>query len=117
MAFGGKVHHRARPFAGHQRGQHPAIENVAVLKSVACMIFDRTQIVEIAGVGQLVKIQNARGFGRDPLQNEVRADEPGSAGDENEIFHAGKASLWGFRSPAAALSILMKSRGKVRTRR
>ena len=52
------------------------------------MGFDRPQVVEIARVGQLVEIQDARGFGGNPLENEVRANEAGAAGDEDEIFHA-----------------------------
>jgi hypothetical protein len=44
--------------------------------------------VEISRVSELVEIQNARGFLRDPLQDKIRPNEAGTAGDENQIFHA-----------------------------
>ena len=52
------------------------------------MGFDGTQVVEIACVGQLVEIQDARAFRVNPLENEVRANEASTTGDEDEIFHA-----------------------------
>jgi len=47
------------------------------------------QVVEVARVGELVEIQNAGLLLRDPLQDEIRANKTGAAGDENQIFHAG----------------------------
>jgi hypothetical protein len=69
--------------------QSISIQDVALLKAVARMVLNRLQIAEIAGVGELIEIQQTRRLLRDPLQNEIRADESGAAGDENQIFHAG----------------------------
>jgi hypothetical protein len=74
--------------AAQQIAQETAVDNVALLKAITLVGFDGTQIVEIASVGQLVEIYDAGGFIGNPLENEIRPNEPGAAGDEDEIFHA-----------------------------
>src|ERR1700733_13760481 len=93
VAFGGEMNDRARLFAPQQFEQIFAIDYVSLLETIARIGFDRTQIVEIARVGQLVEIDDARSSRGDPLQNKVGADKAGATGDENEIFHARKATL------------------------
>ena len=59
-------------------------------KLVAQHPFNAGQVVEIARVSELIEIDNCVGFLRQPLQDEIRANEPGSASDQNRVFH-GKA--------------------------
>src|SRR5438552_13652387 len=92
VAFGGEVNEGARLFAPQQVAQEIAINDVALLKAIARMGVDETQVVEIARVCQLVEVQDACRFRGDPLENEVRANEACATGDEDEIFHTGYAA-------------------------
>ena len=60
MAFGGEMNDGARLFAPKQVAQTIAIDNVALLKAIARIAFDGSQVLEIAGIGQLVEIDDAR---------------------------------------------------------
>src|SRR5258708_1072116 len=73
-------------------GEELRIEDIAWLEAIARVGLDGAQIVEIAGVCQLVEIQDTRRFRGNPLENEVRAYEARATGDEDEIFHAGYAA-------------------------
>ena len=71
VALGGEVNDGTRLFAPQQVAQEIAIDDVALLEAIARMGLDRTQVVEIARVCQLVEIQDARRFRGNPLENEV----------------------------------------------
>src|SRR5258708_7757180 len=92
MAFGGEMNDGTRLFAPQQVAQEITIDDIALLEAIAWVGLDGAQIVEIAGVCQLVEIQDTRRFGGNPLENEVRAYEARATGDEDEIFHAGYAA-------------------------
>src|SRR5258708_152891 len=79
-------------FAPQKVAQEITIDDIALLEAIAWVGLDGAQIVEIAGVCQLVEIQDTRRFGGNPLENEVRAYEARATGDEDEIFHAGYAA-------------------------
>src|ERR1700693_130005 len=98
VALGGEVNDGARLFAPQQVAQEIPIDDVALLEAIARVGFDGTQVVEIARVCQLVEIQDARRFGGNPLENEVRAYEARATGNEDEIFHAGYAAS--YKDPA-----------------
>ena len=89
MALGGEMNDGARLVALQQALDKFAIHNVALFEAIARMGLDRAQVIQIARVGEFVEIDDVCGFFGDPLQNEVRANEAGAAGYENEIFHAG----------------------------
>jgi hypothetical protein len=48
---------------------------------------NRQQVMGIAGVSELVEIDHWSSFLRNPLQDEIGADEPGSSSDQNLFFH------------------------------
>src|SRR5208337_1586968 len=91
VALGGEVNDGAGLSAPQQAAHKIAIDDVALLEAIARMGFDGTQVVEIARVCQLIEIQDARGFGGNPLENEIRANESSAAGDQDEIFHVNAA--------------------------
>src|SRR5208283_2802177 len=88
MAFSREVNDGPRLFALQQSAHEIAIDNIAMLKTIARIVFHRAQVVQIPRIGQLVKIQDAPRFRGDPLQNKIRPDKPRAAGHQNEIFHA-----------------------------
>jgi len=93
VALSGEVNDSAGSLALEQVAQKIAVDDVALLEAIARVGFNGTQVVEIARVGQLVEIHDARAFSGNPLENEVRANEARATGDENEIFHAGNADI------------------------
>jgi hypothetical protein len=48
---------------------------------------ERGKILEVASVGELVEIDNAGRLRIDLIKDEVRADETGTTGDKNGVFH------------------------------
>ena len=87
MRFGGEIDDRGRLMLGKEALDERAIADVAVHEHVLGRVARRRERVEIAGVGQLVEIDDALAVLRERLEHEVRADETGAAGDE-ECFHA-----------------------------
>jgi hypothetical protein len=51
------------------------------------MFVDALQVSKIAGVGQLVEVNDEQRFILDLLQNEIRSDKPRSARDHNPVWH------------------------------
>jgi len=75
---------------------------VALLEEMQRVVPDRGQRVQVAGVRQLVEVDDARRAGGDHLPDEAAADEAGAAGDQDRS-HASKApSPRGPHHPAAA---------------
>src|SRR5205085_10329314 len=51
---------------------------------VACISLECGQVLQVAGVGQLVQVQHRLTHGGDPVQHEIGADEAGAPGHENQ---------------------------------
>jgi len=51
------------------------VADVAFDEDVPRVVFQTCQIAEVAGIGELVEIHHRRGFGRDPVEHEIGADE------------------------------------------
>ena len=47
---------------------------------------ERREVAEVAGVGELVEIDDGLVGRREPVEHEVGADEAGAAGDEDHVF-------------------------------
>ena len=90
MALGGEMNDRARLFAPKQIAQTISVDDVAPLKAIARIAFDGSQVLEIAGVSQLVEIDDPRTLRGNPLENEIRADEARATGNQDSIFHASR---------------------------
>ena len=65
-----------------------AVAYVSLLEDVACISRERLQVTRISSVGQLVQIDDRSSLAIHPLQNEIRADETSSAGDQDCLLHA-----------------------------
>jgi hypothetical protein len=51
---------------------------------MARLVTDAGETLQVAGIRELVEVDDRRAFGCEPAQNEVRADEAGSARNENQ---------------------------------
>lgn len=83
MAFGGKVDDRAWSVLGQQARHQGAVANVALHEQVARIALQPRQRFQVARVGQLVEVDDALLRVRQPVENEVGADEASASGDEN----------------------------------
>src|ERR1041385_4898104 len=79
------------------------------------------QVCRVPGVGQLVKIHHGGGLMRQPLQNEIRADEASSARDQNWGFspkhHPEDYQKPGARRSYLALGAALSTRSSSRSLR
>ena len=87
MRLGGEVHNSARLVLGEDFVDEDAIADIPSNKDVARIGLKRSEILQVAGVSKFVEIDDGCGFRLDPVENEVRADKTGTAGDEDGVFH------------------------------
>ena len=81
VRFGRKVEHGVGPMVGKGTGHGGSIRDVRLHEGHARIFQRPRQIEEAAGVGELVDDNDAVGGMIERVLDEVRADEPGSAGD------------------------------------
>ena len=87
VALGGKVHQLAHPVPVQQVDHQLPVLDVALHQLDA---LQARNLLGIRGVGELVQDQDVViGVGAVPPMDEVRADEPGAAGDEDGFRHGG----------------------------
>ena len=79
MGLRSKMHHSARLVLGKQLPQQRRVANVSLHKTMQLIALQRLQIRQIPGVRQRIKVQDRLVIASTPLQNEVGADETGSA--------------------------------------
>ena len=83
MGLGGEVHDGAGLMLGEQARNQFGIPDIAADKGVAWISLEGGKVLEIAGVGELVEIDDGVLLQGDPVEDEVGTDEAGSAGDED----------------------------------
>ncbi|MNT40414.1 hypothetical protein D3C72_1767260 [compost metagenome] len=83
MALRREVHHGLGAVGGQQRVQRGPVADIGLGEDVAWLSFHGGQAAAVAGVGQLVQIDDAVAVvPPQPVEHEVAADEAGAAGDE-----------------------------------
>jgi hypothetical protein len=88
--FGGEVDDRARPVLAQQRVDlrgSPMSPRTKTCRGRR----DRLQVAEVAGVRELVEVDDGLARGGEPVEHEVGADEAGAAGDEDHGVSRGSA--------------------------
>jgi hypothetical protein len=88
VRLGGEVDHAGRPVGDEQLVQCRAVADVGVAEHMARVAGQVRERFEVAGVGQLVDVDDAPVAFGDQQANQGGADEAGAAGDE-EGFHVG----------------------------
>src|SRR4051794_39830969 len=86
------MYYRTRLERIHELAHLTGVDDVTPNKLMPPVLFDRSKILPIAGIGELVEgyRRSARMY---PAQNEIRADKPGAAGHNHYIIHALISSL------------------------
>ena len=101
VRLGREVHDRVRLMLAKEPLDERAVADVAVREDVVAVVAHGSQRVKIAGVRQLVEIDDALAAPGERIEHEVRADEAGAAGDEKSlhVIHAEKRKADGSRLP------------------
>lgn len=100
MAFRGEVHDRVRFMLGQEAGDAGLIADIGQDKLMSCIPLDRGQVVTVAGIGQLINVDDRFFLPAKPVQYKIRPDESGSAGHKNthplrfSPERAPQGSLW-----------------------
>ena len=82
MAFGGKVQDGPRLVLRQQAGDQLGIPNITLHEDVPRVALQRCQRFQVAGIGQLVEVDDGLvGLGQ-PVEDEVGTDEAGCAGNK-----------------------------------
>ena len=83
VALGGEMHHGARPVLLEDTLDRVAVANVGADEAIPRVAVQRGEVEGVAGVSQLVEVHDRLAGVGQPVQDEIRADEAGAAGDED----------------------------------
>ena len=83
MRLGREMHDGARPMLRQQSIDHGTGADVLADEDMARVTVQRGQILQVAGIGEFVEIDDRLARGGNPVENEVCADKAGAAGYEN----------------------------------
>ncbi len=83
VALGCEVHDRARLVGREQALEGARVGDVAAHEDVARIARERGEVREVARIGELVEVHHRLAFRGDPVEDEIGADEPGTAGHED----------------------------------
>src|SRR5581483_8327891 len=75
VALRRKMNNGDRTMGQKYFGNLLAIAHVSMNEGISLIGRNRRQVCGIAGIGELVKIDDVRGLARKPLQNKIRTDE------------------------------------------
>jgi hypothetical protein len=93
MALGGEMHHRARLVLLEQRQHLGLVADIAAHEGVTRVLLQRGQIVQIAGVGQFVIIDNRLIRLSQPVEDKVRTYEASTACHKNHLVSRSKSQI------------------------
>ena len=77
-----KVDDSARSMSCKQLADQYEITDITLHENVACIVAQACQVLQVAGVGELVEGDDRLVGLRQPVQHKVTANETGAAGDE-----------------------------------
>lgn len=80
MRLGGEVEHCTRAVLGQQTLHKRAVTDITVHENMLRVALQADQALQVAGVGQLVQVDDGFAGLAYPIQHEIRANEAGGAG-------------------------------------
>ena len=83
VALGREMDDGARPMGREKAVEQRPVADVAADEHMALVAVERRQVLGVAGVGEGVEVEHRLVADRQPIEDEVRADEAGAAGDED----------------------------------
>ena len=81
VGFRCKIHDGSRFVFGQQFGNHCGITDVAAGEDVPGVAFQAGEVLEIAGVGEFVEVDDRLIAAGQPVEHKIGADEAGAASD------------------------------------
>ena len=81
MRLGGEVDDGPRLVRGQQAADQLLVADVALHEDMALVALQRPEVFPVAGIGQLVEIDDGLAACGQPVQDEVGADKAGAAGN------------------------------------
>lgn len=97
MTLGRQMDNSVDGMLPHDRFHLFAVADVTLHETVIGALLDIAQILEVAGVGQLVEIDNpVIGIFPDEQPHHMAADESGSAGNQNMFHNSSLSSRTGY---------------------
>ena len=100
VALGCEIDDGPRPVKAQQMQHQVSITDVAADEYVSRIALERGEIAEIAGVGQLVEVDDRLVAAVEPVENEIGTDEPGTSGHQNHAGSTRRGHLRAFLSRA-----------------
>ena len=88
MAFGGEIDHRTDAMLAQQAADEVGVLDATVDEAVALVGRQRREVPAVAGIGELVEVDDRLVASREPGEHEIGADEAGAAGNEDGQVHA-----------------------------
>jgi len=85
VRLGREIYDRARPVRSQKPADEPAIGDVALHEDMQRFLGDPGEVFRVTRVRQLVQIDDRLAARREPVEDEIRADESGAAGDEYQL--------------------------------
>ncbi|MNZ11442.1 hypothetical protein D3C78_283060 [compost metagenome] len=80
VRLGGEVEHCTRAVLGQQALYQRAVTDITVHKNMLRVALQAGQALQVAGVGQLVQVDDGFAALAYPIQHEIRTNEAGAAG-------------------------------------
>ncbi len=82
MGLCGKIQHGARLVLGQQARYQILVTDVSLYEQMACVRIETGQILAVARISQLIEADDFFIMACQPVQNEVGANEAGTAGNK-----------------------------------
>ena len=122
MGLGGKIDDGTGSVLGEQFGNEFGIPYVTAHEGMPWITINGDKVLQIAGVGQLIEINDGILPERDPIENKVGTNESGAAGDEDgghheKAFRQKTVSLLGIKLSLVGLNRIFRSRRRSRPQR
>jgi len=83
VALGRKIDHGARLVLEQQGGHQRRVAKIAFYKDMAIVTVQRGQVLQIAGVGEFVEVDDQLIRLGQPVEHKIAANKTGAAGDED----------------------------------
>lgn len=83
VRFGGKIDDGAGLVLGQELGDEVEITDVALDENMPGITVDRSEVLQVAGVGQRIEIDDFFVRLSQPVEDKIAADETGAAGNED----------------------------------
>jgi hypothetical protein len=102
MTFRREMNDRAGAVGSQQISYKDRIADISCHKGVTRITREAVQVAQIPRISELIQSYNPARLTAEPVEDKVRADEPGPAGDQNCVCELQSPRLFGVSIDATA---------------